>query len=360
MLKIRKPRNAYDILGLPQRATLDKIKARYGHLIRTYKKDLPPDQLLEDEQFRRWTSAYLLLTGPERVEYDRRLRQNKGQEQPPDLVGQLSEGRRLLIQTEIAFLQRKLNDAVELGREALKRESRNADAYGLMGDVLREQGRYTNALTMYNYAVQFAPNNRYYWQRVQEATALRDGKVLPKTLRAERGGPLRRPLWAWMLVGLAVVAVEASVLMLRRNWGDIGVLNLPVNLTYAALADGFLLGLALALTSLIGPLDDELLSYQVAGFGAEIVPLAIFVALPGIVFFWVAIPFYLIVAALDEHFSVSILVSFGVCALLTLTFGFLAPAGSRTTVYLLAGNFVFFGFLWGWLIGSARLRVFEH
>jgi hypothetical protein len=29
-------------------------------------------------------------------------------------------------------------------------------------------------------------------------------------------------------------------------------------------------------------------------------------------------------------------------------------------VQLLGGNFVFFGFLWGWLFGSVRKRVFEH
>lgn len=360
MLKFRKPRNAYDILGLPKRATRDQIRARYGHLIRGYKRGLPPNELLEDEQFRQWTNAYLTLTSPERREYDQALRQNKGRGEPPDLVGRLSEGRRLLLCTEIAFLRRRLKEAVELGKEALKRESRNADAYGLMGDVLREQGRYPNALTMYNYAVQFAPNNRRYWQRVQEATALRDGKALPKTLRAERRGPMHRPLWAWALVGLAMIAIEVSLLVLRQDWGEIAFLNLPVNLIYAALVDGFLIGLALSAASIIGPLDDELLSYQVMGFGVDTVPLGIFVALPGIVFFWVAIPFYLIVAALDEHFSLSVLIALGMCGLLTVAFGFVAPEETRTAVHLLGGNLVFFGFLWGWLFGSMRRRVFEH
>ena len=40
--------------------------------------------------------------------------------------------------------------------------------------------------------------------------------------------------------------------------------------------------------------------------------------------------------------------------------GYLAPTESRLAVYLLSGNFVFFGFLWGWLFGSIRRRAFDH
>ena len=182
MLKIRQRRNAYDLLGLPSSAMPVQIRARYRQLVRNYKKDLPPADLLEDEQFRQWTNAHLLLLSPERREYDRRMRQTRGRERPPDLVAGLSKGRRLLVEAEAAFVQRKLNEAVELGREAVKLESRNAECYAVLGDILREQGKYQNALTMYNYAIQFQPNNRRYWQLLQEVTALRDGKSLPPRL----------------------------------------------------------------------------------------------------------------------------------------------------------------------------------
>lgn len=360
MLKLRQSRNAYDVLGLPRSATAPQIRSRYRHLVRGYRRELSPRGLLDDEQFREWANAYLLLLSAERTEYDRRLREKRGREQPPDLLAGVSEGRRLMIQAEAALLQRKLNDAVELAKSAVKLEGRNGEAYGLLGDILREQARYANALTMYNYAIQFEPNNRRFWQALQEVTALRDGKTLPKQLRRELRSPLRRPLWAWGLLGAVLIAIEVSMLSLRGNWGAAGLLNLPVNFVYASLADGFLLGLALAATAILGPFDEELVWYQVAGFGTETTPIGVFIALPGIVFFWAAPLFYVLVAVLDEHFSLSVAIALAACAVLALTFSQIVPAESRTAVRLLGGNFVFCGLLVGWLVGSIRRRVFEH
>ena len=360
MLNFRRSRNAYDVLGLPRSATATQIRSRYRHLVRGYKRELPPSELLDDERFREWTSARLLLLSPERREYDRRLRETRGRERPGDLISGLSEGRRLMIEAEAAFMQRKLHEAVEVAKSAVKLENRNGEAYALLGDILREQGRHGNALTMYNYAIQFDPNNRRYWQGLEEVTALRAGKGLPKRFRREIRDPLRRPLWVWALVGLALVAVEISMLYLRDNWGGIGLLKLPLNFTYAALADGFLIGLALAATAVIGPFDDELIWYQVTGFGTETTPIGILIALPGIVFFWSVPAFYVIVALLDEHFSVSVAIALAACAVVTLAFSLVVPDESRNTVRLLGGNFVFLGFLAGWLVGSIRRRVFEH
>jgi tetratricopeptide (TPR) repeat protein len=360
MLKIRASRNAYETLGLPRSATNTQIRARYRQLVRGHHRELAPRDLLQDEQFREWTNAYLLLLGPERREYDRRLRQSRGREKPAEVLSGLSEGRRLMIGAEAAFLQRKLNEALELAKSAVKLESRNGEAYTLLGDILREQGKYGNALTMYNYAIQFDPNNRRYWQRLEEVTALRDGKALPKKFRQELKSPLRRPLSVWLMVGLALVAVEASMLYLRGSWGPAGLLSLPVRFVYAAVVDGFLLGLALAATAMIGPFDDELLWYQVAGFGTETTPIGVLIALPGIVFFWAAVVFYVIVSLLDEHFSLSVAIALGVCAAVTLGFSYLMPRESVRAVQMLGGNLVFLGFLVGWLFGSLRRRVFEH
>ncbi len=360
MLKIRSARNAYDTLGLPRSATNTQIRARYRQLVRGHHRELAPRDLLKDEQFREWTNSYLVLLGTERKEYDRRLRESRGRERPPEVLSGLGEGRRLMLEAEAAFLQRKLNEALELAKSAAKLENRNGEAYALLGDILRDQGKYGNALTMYNYAIQFDPNNRRYWQRLEEVTALRDGKAVPKKYRQELKSPLRRPLWVWTLVGVALLAVEVSMLLLRGNWGTAGLLNLPVNYIYAAMIDGFLLGLALAATAMIGPFDDELLWYQVAGFGAETTPIGVFIALPGIVFFWAASAFYVLISLLDEHFSLSVAIALGVCAAVTLGFSALMPRESVRVVQMLGGNFVFFGFLVGWLFGSLRRRVFYH
>jgi tetratricopeptide (TPR) repeat protein len=360
MLKFRQPRNAYDLLGLPWTASPVQIRARYRQLVRHYQKEAAIADLVKDERYRQWANSYLLLTGSERRDYDGRLRQTRGMEQPPDLLSQLSAPRRLLIEAEVAFVRRRLNEAAELIKEVVKQDNRNGDAYALLGDIYREQSNYQNALTMYNYAIQFDPNNRRYWQLLEEVSALREGRAISRRYSRERPTAFNRPASAWVGVGLALIFVELSLVYLQGRWGPAAFFNIPVNLIYAALGDGFLMGLVLAATAIIGPMDDELLWYQVAGMGTETTPLGVFIALPGIVFFWAAPIFYAFIGWLDDYFSLSVVISLLACALVTVSLGLLCPAESRTPVFLLAGDFVYFGFLWGWLVGSIRRRVFEH
>jgi len=360
MLKIRQPRNAYDLLGLPWSATPVQIRSRYRQLVRHHRKDTPAAELLKDEKFRQWTNSYLLLTGPDRREYDRRLRESRGMEQPSDLIDAMPGPRLMLIEAEVSFVRRRLNEAAELAREALKQDKKNAEGYALLGDILREQGNYQNALTMYNYAIQFSPNNRRYWQLLEEVTALREGRAVSRKYSRERPSVFNRPASAWVGVGLALTFVGLSILYVQQRWGDPIFFNVPRNLLYLAIGDGFLMGLVLAATAVIGPADDELLWYQITGMGAETTPVGVFVALPGIVFFWAAPVFYAIIGMMDGYFSLSIIIALAVTGLMTLAFGALAPPQSRISVYLLAGNFVFLGFIFGWLLGSMRRRVFEH
>ena len=359
MLKIRQPRNAYDLLGLPWSATPVQIRARYRQLLRSHQKGSSAADLLNDERFRQWTNSYLVLTGPDRKGYDHRLRQSHGMEQPPDILSGFSRAALMLVEAEASFVRRRLNEASELAKEALKHESKSAAGYALLGDILREQGQYQNALTMYNYAIQFDPNSRRYWQLLEEVTALREGRAVRKYAR-ERPSVLNRPPSAWVGAGLALALVVLSILYAQGRWGEPLVFNLPANLVYVAAADGFVLGLVLAATSIIGPIDDELLWYQVAGVGTETTPVGVFVALPALVFYWTAPAFYSVIAMLDEYFSPSIVIALATTSLLTVVLGILAPPESRTTVYMLAGNFAFLGFLLGWMLGSIRSRAFEH
>ena len=361
MLKLGQPRNAYDSLGLPRSATSVQLRARFRQLVRAYRKELTTKDLFQDERFRHWTNAYLLLTSPQRRDYDRRLRQTRGRERPGDLLSALPQPQMLLIEAEAALVRRKLHEAVELAKEAVKQDQRNAEGYALLGDIMREQSNYANALTMYNYAIQFDPNNPRYWQLLQEVTTLQQGRALPRRFRlAGRSTVLNRPGSAWAGVALTMLLVALSLVYVSMHLGQPSLFQIPVNLIYGALAQGFVLGLVLAGTAVIGPFDDELIWYQIAGFGVETTPLGIFVAVPGVIFFWSVPVFYAICAYLDEHLSLSVVIALFLCSLLTVALGALSPPESRKAVYLLAGNFVWFGFLWGWLFGSIRLRVFEH
>jgi tetratricopeptide (TPR) repeat protein len=360
MLKIGSARNAYDLLGLPRSATSVQLRARFRQLVRGYRKELATPDLVKDEHFRELANAYLQLTGPARKEYDRRLRESRGRERPEDLLAHLPEPKLMLMQAEAAFVRRKLNEAVEVARAAVKQDRRNAEGYALLGDVLREQGRYNDALTMYNYAIQFDPNNPRYWQLLQEITALRDGRALPRRYGRERPTAFNRPLAAWVSVGVAFALAGLGLVLAGMHPGEVLFFNIPRSLAYAAGAGGFLLGLALAATAVIAPFDDEMVWYQIAGFGVETTPVGLFVIPAGLVFFWLALPFYAVCAWLDEHVSLSIVIALFVAGLLAIASAVIGPPEARTALYALGGNIAFFGFLWGWAFGSIRKRVFEH
>lgn len=360
MLKFGQPRNAYDLLGLPRSATSTQVRARFRQLVRGYQKELSTKDLLEDEKFRQWVNAYLQLTGPDRREYDRRLRERRGREEPADLVSALSEPELMLLEAEAALVRRKLKEGVELAKAALKQDTKNAGGYALLGDLLREQGKYNDALTMYNYAIQFDPNNRRYWQLLQEVTALREGRALPRRYRSTRPTIFNRPPIAWFAIILTLVLVGLITALSRQYWDEPWMFNIPKNLVIVAMADGFVLGLILAGTSAIGPFDDELVSYSVSGFGPSMTPVGLFVVPPALVFFWLAPVFYAVCALLDEYVSLSVVIALSLCGALALALGYLAPPEASKAVYALGGNFVFFGFMWGWIFGGIRRRVFEY
>lgn len=67
-------RDPYEVLGVPEDASVEKIKAVYRQLARTFHPDVNAD---EDavEHFREITEAFLLLSDPvQRDEYDRERR----------------------------------------------------------------------------------------------------------------------------------------------------------------------------------------------------------------------------------------------------------------------------------------------
>jgi tetratricopeptide (TPR) repeat protein len=360
MLKIGSARNAYDLLGLPRSATSAQLRARFRQLVRNYRRELATPDLMKDERFRELANAYLQLTGPTRKEYDRRLRESRGRERPEELLSHLPQPQLLLLQAEASFVRRKLNEAVEAARAAVKQDRRSADGYALLGDVLREQGRYNDALTMYNYAIQFDPNNRRYWQLLDEVTGLREGRALPRRYRRERATIFNRPAVAWVAVGVAFALVALGFVSARLRPGEPLFFHIPRNLVYATGAAGFLLGLALAATAIIGPFDDEMVWYQIAGFGVETTPVGLFVIPAGLAFFWLSLVFYAVCAWLDEHLSLSVVIALFLCSVLAITSAFLGPPEARGALYALGGNIAFFGFLWGWLFGSMRRRAFEH
>lgn len=68
------PQNYYEILKVPQDATLQEIKIAFRRLARQYHPDLHPNQPTATEQFKKICQAYEILSDPElRQEYDLKI-----------------------------------------------------------------------------------------------------------------------------------------------------------------------------------------------------------------------------------------------------------------------------------------------
>lgn len=353
-----KAQTAYDVLGLPYDAPPSQVRSRYRQLVRRFDPDLEPQQIFEHQDFLRVARAFLLLDSPRRSEYTQQVRAARGAPiEIPDLYTRLSTEAKLLLAAEAGLARRQFKSAAQLAKETLEQNGRNARAYGLLGDILRIQAKYGESISMYNYAIQMDPNNRRYWQLLEETTALRDGRRAPRSLE-EEPGRWHRPLQVWLMLAVAALFIEGSILILGAGRGWALFFGLPGEMLAIAALDGMLAGLALAATDLLQPYDDEMVSYSVAAYGVQTAPVAVFVLLPGLVCFWAGVLFYSIAAYLDEHASVSITIGLAVTAILTAAF---------STIYLelvipflvFGGNFIWAGFNAGWAIGSLRRSPFQ-
>lgn len=353
-----KTESAYDVLGLPYDAPPSHVRSRYRHLVRRFEPDLEPEQIFEDEDFLPIVKAYLVLDSPRRSEYTRQVRASRGAPIiTPDLFTRLSTDAKLMLAAEAGVARRQFKAAARLAKGVLEQNQRNAKAYALLGDILRVQSKYPEALSMYNYAIQMDPNNRRYWQLLEETTALREGRRAPRSLE-EEPGRWHRPLQVWLMLGITAVFIEASILLLQASRGLALFFGLPAEMLAIAFLDGMLAGLALAATDLLAPYDDEMVSYGVAAYGVQMAPVAVFVLLPGLVCFWVSVAFYAIVAYLDEYVSAAIVLALFITAVLTVAFAFIYPE-ALTPALVFAGNFIWAGFNAGWAIGSMRTSPWQ-
>lgn len=346
--------NAYEILGLPRSATTIHIHARYRHLIRRHRPGVPVDQLLADERFRQLSRAYLLLISPERRTYDHDLITSRLHVPLPDLLERLPEQEKLLVAAEAAQARGENTRAIELAKQALQADGRQAKGWALIADVLRGQGKLDEALKMCNFAIQFEPENQRHWQMLNEINALREGrKIAAQRVKESSPSVWTRPTSTWMAIGLAAIFIELSILFLRDHLGNPWWYGVPFNLLLMAFLDAFIAGMVLAGTDMLEDFGDELIWYSVPGAGGTMLPLGLLLIVPGVVLFWATLPFYAAIAWLDEHASVSVTLALGVTAVLTL--GFASIYRERLwEAMLLAGNASFVGMLLGWGLGSLR------
>lgn len=393
-------RSHYDILGVKPNASTEEIKKRYRELARTYHPDRNPNTA---KLFSDITASYKVLSDPEsRATYDaeQALKQREratgsgkpsasrnpfdttppprkttprpaGNDRPPSRNGTTtSEEMRLVSEAQSAFARGNFVSARALCEQIMRLNGRNAQAYEILGDIYRVQGKSDDAIRMYTIALQLNPRNPSLQERFDRLAKGRidfrqapvpGNPVGPGFRSGPPGGTRPVPkrtvggmlgnVIGYGLVFLVVVYVamfagppfdprEQASLHLQWNW-----------IVIAALAVcGIVLGVTLACTNTIARLSEELKFNPFAG-GKFQLPMGLLLLVVCSVNFWAGAVLYILLGVLRESLGISMMRVFSAVAMTVLLIAGVFEPG-RLTIAAVGGNIVFLGMLFGWWIGD--------
>lgn len=341
----------YEILGVDPSATNEEIKRRFRELVRKYHPDVHPDKLFSHEVFRRILEAYKVLGDPEKRRlYDASRKEKRGfagveVEVPPrppvDIEG-------LLLRAEIALIRGNFKDALELCKEVLRKDPKNAFAYNLLGDIFRAQGRLKEAIEMYSYAVQFDPYKPLYAEKLDR---LLKGE---RKVVVEREEVKKRKVFSPYLFALGLLSLIPIVWWIRNNPGSaiehFPFSNFSLNLIIALSLAGLALGFFSACSRFLRPHDEELI-FALSWIGKGYMPLGLILCLFSLGSFWGSLFLYSILSAIQEHTSSSVWKAYGCSFLGVMGIAISLPLIWKSII-LWGGNFLFPFFLLGWLLGD--------
>ena len=285
---------------------------------------------------------------------------------------------RMMMEAQLAFINRQYREAEVLCRQALNIDKRNATAHEILGDVFLKRGQTDSAVTAYTFAAQYNPRNITVQAKLERLTT-------GNRHAAPRPGPtLTHPVGASPLDKLAdsenrdaVFGAVSSVFTLlffglcALLWLHPGhpfqdaigwVSSYSFNLVASLAMGGTLAGILIALNGKMRPISEELLARGTI-HGDERTPINQGAVLTGfaLVFFYASFLVYLGIALTRNRLSLSVLRVYGGAFAITLLFALLyqpeeAP-GSGWQTLLFGGNLVFPAMLFGWAVGDAvRLR----
>ena len=375
---MRTVRNHYEVLGVPRNASPAQIKRKYREMVRKFHPDVAKDKTTAHRLFLQINESYEVLSDAgRRKAYDDTLdleaqiasrrrsstpagqstgqrpasaasRQARRPERPSGTVAQL------LRDAQFAFIQRRLNTARELCKEALNIEPRNARACGMLGDIYRAQGKREQAIKYYNLAIQFNPADR---ESEKKLVSLIDKHVVSQTrVHVETSAQVRvnvNAFWctvAVLLLMLIHVYPGEPIPWLNTYIPKVSLWSWNLVMLMAAAS-----AVGAALLSINGFLrhpDDELV-FESSGSGWIMVPVGLILLIGSGFFFIGAAIFYIVFAALQGSLSKSVLSVFGLVVAVVLCAAAAYVPEARFQVLLFGGNVAFLSSLFGWYTGAA-------
>jgi curved DNA-binding protein CbpA len=354
----------YRVLGVPVGATSEEIKRAYRRLVRTYHPDVSVDKLTAQEKFIRIVAAYQTLSDPlERALYDQKLLEER-RRQEADRRKQFEESLRkqtaesALTTAEIHYLRGQTDAAIEQVRRVLKADPHCAEAFALLGDVYLVLRQFDDATMVYSYAVQYAPENEVYQQKLERAVAREAAEPAAEKETDEDAalGLERVGLFGVCAAVVAAVAFAAVIAYLRVSEPTLVLDYVPKAPLLLGPVVGFFVGAAMVLLLWLRPFDDDFYAATLTGassFGG--VPVGVYLGVLGLLWFYAAAFVYLVVCLVEEQVSWSMAKAFGATFLIVLAVA-LADRPHQVPILLLAGNGTFVAFLFGWGLGSMGRR----
>ncbi len=371
---MRTKRNHYEVLGLPRNATLAQIKRRYRELVRKYHPDVAVDKTTSHRLFLQINEAYeVLKDAPRRSAYDESLDLDEIIRAKRDATRQQVQSPRssnfahsadvphaprnmsqLLKDAQYAFIQKRLNAAADLCKQALALDPRCARANAILGDIYRAQGKNDAAIKRYTFAVQFDPTDSDSQQKLLKLVGKRvnTGRVYesvpsPVKMRAANA------FW-WTVVFFTIFLVKVypgkPISWLKMYIPQVSTWswNLIIFMAVASAVGG-------AILSVNGFLrhPDEELVFDNSGGSWAIVPVGFILLIGSGFFFLGAAGFYILFGALQDSLSKSVLTVFGLVIGVVFLCALLYEPHAIKQVLLFGGNVAFLSSLFGWYTGSA-------
>jgi curved DNA-binding protein CbpA len=271
----------------------------------------------------------------------------------------------LLRQAQSAYARGRFRDAIQLCQVVLGADQRNTIAYNILGDIYRVQGRVNQAIEMYSMAIQLNPQDRNAEVKLHRLLAQERSATRPAGAAAERAGgaslepgTARRRLNQRMLVGSTGFSLALFFLMILNNMHAPALEGLPLisqwtaPMVWVMVVDGAIVGAVMSLTGTVRRMDEELIFPSLTRGGGGGVPIGLLLFVTGALFFYLAGLIYVIIAAMQDSFSASIVKLIFATLSLICAVALLVPAEATREVLLFGGNVVFVSMMVGWLLGD--------
>lgn len=356
----------YKVLGVPRDATPEQIKQRYRELVRKYHPDVNPDKAASHQRFVAISEAYRVLSDPglraahnlDLQRQEARQREQARQQASARSTSSFTQAQqhqppveRMMANAVRLMSQRRYTDAAGLCRQIIARDRTNARAYALLGDIYVALGRTEDAIVMYTYAQQYAPNDTEVIRKLNRLLAAE----VRHSQRVARRADVLAQMPALLMVSGWVAAAVLYFLSFQTtaplSWISI-FSKVPGGSFLLLMADSALVGLLLATGNALGRFDDEMLFPSVRRLPHPGPPIGLFVPLAAILCFWVALVFYGIYAWLQEHVSVSVLKAFAICFVMVCLFVLPHPEAAGQLLLWGSGP-AFCTFCFGWMVADS-------